>query len=68
VRQIIGEQADATLEEVCQRVRRAHGTPVSLSAMSRLLKKLGLARQKSRSTPRSATHRASKRPARSIAR
>ncbi len=68
VQQHIKEQPDATLSEVCHRVRQEHGTSVSYSAMSRLLKRLGLPRKKSRSTPASATRRASKRRGKSTAR
>ena len=68
VRQPIAEQPDATLAEVCHRVGQEHGTSVSHSAMSRLLKRLGLPRKKSRSTPASATRRASKWRGKSTAR
>jgi transposase len=68
VQQHIKEQPDATLAEVCHRVHQEHSTSVSHSAMSRLLKRLGLPRKKSRSTPLSETHRASKQRVRSTTR
>ena len=68
VRQHIAEQPDATLAEVCHRVHHEHGTSLSRSAMSRLLKRLGLPRKKSRSTPVSETRRASRRRGKSTAR
>lgn len=68
VQQHITEQPDATLSEVCQTVHQEHGTSISHSAMSRLLKRLGLPRKKSRSTPVSATRRASKQRVRSTTR
>ena len=67
VRHYIKEQPDATLSEVCHRVHREHGTSVSYSAMSRLLKRLGLPRKKSRSTPLSETRRESTRRGKSTA-
>ena len=68
VQQHIKEQPDATLAEVCHRVHQEHSTSVSYSAMSRLLKRLGLARKKSLSTPASETHRVFKRRVKRIAR
>src|SRR5437764_14622103 len=50
VQQHIKEQPDATLSEVCHKVHQEHGTLVSHSAMSRLLKRLGLPRKKRPST------------------
>ena len=67
VRRHIKEQPDATLTEVCYRVHQEHGTSVSSSAMSRLLKRLGLPRKKSRSTPPKEILRESKRRGRSTA-
>ena len=40
------EHSDATLKELCQRVRGAGGKTVSLSTMSRTLAKLGYTRKK----------------------
>ena len=68
VQQHITEQPDATLAEVCHTVHQEHGTSISHSAMSRLLKRLGLPRKKSRSTPVSETRRASKQRVRSTTR
>lgn len=68
VQQHIKEQPDATLSEVCHRIDQEHGTSVSHSAMSRLLKRLGLPRKKSRSTLVSATRHVSKRRVKRIAR
>ncbi len=68
VRQHIKEQPDATLAEVCHRVHQEHSTAVSYSAMSRLLKRLGLPSKKSRSMPVSETRRASRRSVRHIKR
>jgi transposase len=67
VQQHIKEQPDATLSEVCHRVHQEHSTSVSYSAMSRLLKRLGLPRKKSRSTPVSETLSVSKRRVKRIA-
>ena len=64
VRQSLREQADAALEELRDRLRQQRGVWVSVSTMSRLLKRLGLPRKKSRSTPPSVTRRGSKRRAR----
>jgi transposase len=68
VQQHIKEQPDATLSEVCHTVYQEHGTSISHWAMSRLLKRLGLPRKKSRSTPVSATRRASRQHVRSTTR
>jgi transposase len=51
VRQVLREQADATLEELCARLGQLRGLWVSVPTMSRLLTRLGLPRKKSRSTP-----------------
>jgi transposase len=64
VRQWLREQADATLEELRDRLRQQRGLWVSVSTMSRLLRRLGLPRNKSRSTPPNVTRRGSKRRAR----
>src|SRR5262245_1062912 len=52
VRQWLGEQADATREELCTRLVQRQSLRVSVPTMSRLLTRLGLPRKKSRSTPR----------------
>ena len=54
VRQLVKEQADATLAEYCQRLADRHAPRVSGPTMCRLLAKLGLARKKRASMPRSA--------------
>ena len=58
--ELVGAKADATIEELRSSVRERLGVGVSKSAMGRMLTALGLPRKKSRSTPRSATPRASK--------
>jgi transposase len=63
VRQLLREQADATLEELRARLRHQHGVWVRVSTMSRLLGRLGLPRKKRRSTPPNVTRRESKRRA-----
>jgi transposase len=57
---LVGEQPDATIEELRARVRERLGANVSRSAMGRALLALGLPRKKSRSTPPSATARESR--------
>ena len=64
VRQGLREQADATREELRDRLRQPRGVWVSVSTMSRLLKRLGLPRKKNRSMPPNVTRRGSKRRAR----
>jgi transposase len=68
VQQHLKAHPDATLAEVCHKIRQEHDTAVSYSAMSRLLKRLGLPRKKSRSTPAKETLRESRRRGKSIAR
>ena len=48
VRQLLCEQADATLEELCTRLVQRQGLRVSGPTMSRLLTRLGRPRNKSR--------------------
>jgi transposase len=55
VRELVAEQPDATLGELCQRLRDRGGAPVKPWTMCRALKALGLVRKKSPFTPRSAT-------------
>jgi transposase len=64
VHQVLREQADATLEELCDRLRQRRRIGVSLATMSRLLRRLGLPRKKSHSTLPNVTPRGSKRRAR----
>ena len=46
LREEIARHPDATLEELCKRVRGVDGTPVSVPTMSRTLRKLGFTRKK----------------------
>jgi transposase len=46
-------QPDVRLEELCERVRVADGSKVSISAMSRLLQRLKITREKSQFMPAS---------------
>jgi len=59
VARLIESQPDATLDELCTAVERKRKVRVSRPTMSRLLRRLGLPRKKSRSTPVSATPRES---------
>ena len=54
VRQLVHDNADLTLEELCSRVADAVGVRVSCATMCRMLRRLGLPRKKSRSMRRSA--------------
>jgi transposase len=67
VRQLVRENTDLTLEELCARVADERGVRVSVATMCRVLQRLGLPRKKSRSTPASAIPRASSRRARRTA-
>ena len=53
----VKQQADVTLDELCERVRQRDGVVASPSMMCRELQRLGLPRKKSRSTIANATHR-----------
>jgi transposase len=64
---LVHANADMTLEELCTRVAAERGVHVSVATMCRVLQRLGLPRQKSHSTPASATRRASSRRARPTA-
>ena len=55
VRRLVAEQPDATLAELCDRLRTLGGPAVGAWTMCRALKALGLARKKSPSTPASVT-------------
>ena len=68
VRQLLGAQADATLEELWTRLVRREGLRVSVPTRSRLLTRLGRPRKKSRFTPRSGTRRGSSKRARTTGR
>jgi transposase len=67
VQQLVHDNADLTLEELCARVADDRGIHVSVATMCRVLQRLGLPRKKSRSTPASATPRASSKRARTTA-
>lgn len=53
VRELVGEQPDVTLKELCQRLAKAGGATVRIWTMCRALQRLGLVRKKSLFTPRS---------------
>ena len=57
VRQVLQEQTDATLAELCEQLGQRRRLWVSVSTMSRLLRRLGLPRKKSRFTPPNRTRR-----------
>jgi transposase len=61
---LVRAHPDATLQELRTKVAAATGVRVSLATMCRVLQRLGLPRKNSRSTPASATLRASSRHAR----
>lgn len=60
---MLREQPDATLEELCAQLRQRRGVRVSVSTMSRLLRRLGLPRKKNHCMPPSVTRRGSSRRA-----
>ena len=68
IRRLMHEHADLTREELCAPVADERGVRVSVATMGRVLQRLGVPRQKSRSMPASATHRASSKHARTTAR
>ncbi len=49
----VAAHADVKLEQLCERVRGADGSSVSVSAMSRMLQRLQITRKKSNCTPAS---------------
>ena len=53
VRELVEQQPDATLAELCQRLQERSGKAVKSWTMCRVLKRLGLPRKKSPFTPRS---------------
>ena len=55
VDQLVREQPDATLEELCEAVDERMGIRVSIATMWLTLKRMGLSLKKSRSTQMSAT-------------
>lgn len=68
VRQLVRDQPDATLEELCTRAAERTGIRVSVPTMCRLVQRLGLPRKKNLSMRRSATPSASSRRGRTTAR
>jgi transposase len=68
VRQVLQEQTDATLAELCERLGQRRGLWVSVSTMSRLLTRLGLPLKKSHSTPPNGIRRGSGRHGHTIGR
>jgi transposase len=67
VRQVVHDNPDATLEELCAWLADATGVRVSLATMCRVVHRLGVPRKKSHSMPRSATRHASSRRGRTTA-
>ena len=63
VRHLVQAQPDATLAELCTQLQQQRGVRVSVATMCRVLKRLGLPRKKSPSTPPNATRRVSNKPA-----
>lgn len=57
LRRLVGEQPDATLGELGERLKEGAGVEAREWTVCRALKKLDLPRKKSRSTPASATRR-----------
>jgi transposase len=66
VRRLVQEHPDATLAELAAQLEAQHGPRVSVPTMGRLVLALQLPRNKSRSTPMSATLNESSRRARPI--
>jgi transposase len=67
VQQLVHDNSDLTLEELCARVADERGLHVSVATMCRVLQRLGLPRKKSRSTPARVTPPASSTRARTTA-
>jgi len=55
VRQVVREQPDATLEELCAQLQHRRGLGLSVATMCRVLQRLGLPRKKSPFMPPNAT-------------
>jgi transposase len=68
VRQLVHDNADLTLEELCAQVAAEAGGRASVATMCRVLQRLGLPRKKSRATPASVIPRASSKRAGTTAR
>jgi transposase len=64
VRELVEEQPDATLEELCLRLAERHQVSVSHSTLSRAMRRLELPLKKKSSTPASGIRRASRASAR----
>jgi transposase len=62
IRQLVREQPDATLAELCAQLQQRRGLRISVATMGRVLQRLGRPRKKSPSLPLNATRRASSRP------
>jgi transposase len=63
VRQLVHEQPDATLAELCVQLQQRRGLRLSVATRCRVLQRLGLPRTKSPFLPPNATRRGSSRPA-----
>src|SRR6266511_3602899 len=63
VRQLVREQPDATLAELCTQLQQRRGLHVSVATMCRLLQRLDLPRKKRRAMPPNVRRRAFSRPA-----
>jgi transposase len=68
LRQLVRDQPDATLEELCTRMAAMTDIRVSVPTMCRLVQRLGLPRKKSRSMRRSAIPSGSSRHGRTTTR
>jgi transposase len=62
VRQLVREQPDATLEELCARLQHQQGLCLRGATMCRVLQRLGLPRKNSPFMPPNATRRGLNRP------
>jgi transposase len=68
VRHLVHTRPDATLAELCEQLQAQHGLRVSVPTMARLVKRLGLPCNKSRSMPASVRPPGSSRRGRTIRR
>jgi transposase len=57
LRQLVSEQPDATLEELCELLRDRSGVNTSVATMCRQLSRMGITLKKRASTPRRGTRR-----------
>lgn len=62
VRQLVRDQPDVTLAELCAQLRRQGGLRLSVATMCRVLQRLRLPRKKSPFTPPNVTRHRSNRP------